>query len=161
MSLDPGQVLPLPRRRKRLPTELLLALGLGAVLLSTAALPALLILETWLDHHAEERAWDIAGPPCPVVQQPATWAKGRRAPKVSHFQAISFTRGSGNISCEAFNEKGLTQETYQVCQFNLPGYVAVDIGQAQIIYQPPVGKPATVKVRHGAPSCVVGGWFTF
>jgi hypothetical protein len=73
---------------------------------------------------------------------------------------VSFTRPFGAVSCVSIPEDGLTRENYRVCQFNNPGAVTVETDAARTVFQPPVGRRATVTVRHGKASCVVGGWFT-
>lgn len=68
----------------------------------------------------------------------------------------------GAANCAAVGENRLlTREAYHVCQFNNPGAVSVTVNARTVMFQPPVGEHATVTVRHGAASCVVGGWFNY
>jgi hypothetical protein len=60
------------------------AAGLLAMLAALASIPAYVIFETWSELQAMKRAWTIAGPPCPVVERPASWAVNHhRAPRTS------------------------------------------------------------------------------
>jgi hypothetical protein len=126
------------------------------------AIPALIGYATWADLHAMKVEWTIAGPPCPVVAKPGPMAVGRKKPRTFEYGGVSFTRSFGAVSCVSIPEDGLsTRENYRVCQFNNPGAVTVEMDGGTTVFQPPVGRRATVTVRHGRASCVVGGWFNY
>jgi hypothetical protein len=64
------------------------------------------------------------------------------------------------LSCVAPREGGLfTRTTYRVCQFSAPALIGVTTAERTVFYAPGVGRRATVAVRGGTPSCVLGGWF--
>jgi len=140
----------------KLSKELAALVGLGAALCS---IPASLGYATWANLHSMKVAWTIKGPPCPVVAKPAPAAVGRKKPQTFEYGGVSFTRSFGAVSCVSIPEDGLSRENYRVCQFNNPGAVTVELDGGTTVFQPPPGQRATVTVRHGAASCVVGGWF--
>jgi len=137
-------------------------LGLGLLLLGLMTIPGYFVIQTWLDQQQMRAAWNIEGPPCPVVDRPSPKVVGRKLPKTFTYGDIDFTRQFGHVSCVAIREPGfVNKESYRVCQFNAPAMVAVALPDGRkVIYQPGVARPATVKVRHGQPTCVMAGWFT-
>jgi hypothetical protein len=146
------------------PTRLmpgLQALGLLVFVAVLASMPAYIAWETWSARQAVAAAWTIKGPPCAVVQRLSRTAfSPSRKLKSFHYNGATFTRAFGAASCVALDEPGIWSETvYPVCQFNNPGFVAISSGGEKVLYQPPVGRRATVEVHDGRASCVVGGWF--
>jgi hypothetical protein len=131
--------------------------GLMLVILS---IPAFLIHETWSQQEAMRQAWSIAGPACPVVQaSPKSF--GDKGPRSFEYGAVRFDRRYGHASCVAPPERGMVSEkTYRVCQFSAPSTLAVTSGGRTVVYKPGTGRRATVTVRDGQISCVVGGWFS-
>ena len=154
--LEPIQTLRKPSRRD----ALLQHAGLGGMLLMLIAVPAIDVYRTWVGLGAEKAAWDVRGPMCPIVDKADPKRVGHRTPKTFTYNRISFTRHLGDVSCAAFREDGfMSPDTYSVCQFSGPGAVTVDTGARKITFQPGPGNRATVTVRRGQPSCVIGGWF--
>ena len=136
------------------------SLGLAGLLLMLMAIPAYIVIETWIGEQAMQKAW-TTGPPCPVVARPAWIVVGSKPPKAFEYGGIGFARHFGHVSCVGWREGGMFDpDVYRVCQFNAPGAVTVAFGRQTISYQPGVGRRATVSVRRGQPSCVMGGWFT-
>lgn len=134
------------------------------VLFLAAAVPGTMVIMTWFEQRAELRHWTIDGPPCPVVDKPSSNAvshRRNRLPKTFTYGGATFTRSFGAVSCAGFPEPGLGKRvTYPVCQFNNPGAVTVETDDgAKVIFQPEVGRPATVTVHHGRAACVQAGWF--
>lgn len=137
------------------------SLGLAGMLLSLMAIPAYIVIETWMGEQAMQKAWTITGPPCPVVKRPDWIVVGSKPPKAFEYGGIGFARHFGHVSCVAWRENGMFDpDIYRVCQFNAPGAVTVASGGRTISYQPGFGRRATVSIRRGQPSCVMGGWFT-
>ena len=136
--------------------------ALGLLLLGLMTIPAYFVIETWVGQRQMKASWNIKGPPCPVVDRPSPNVVGRKDPKAFNYGGVDFTRQFGHVSCVAIREPGfMNKESYRVCQFNAPAMVAVATPDGRkVIYQPGVARPATVTVRHGQPSCVIGGWFT-
>ncbi|MEO8113080.1 MAG: hypothetical protein ABI655_01780 [Phenylobacterium sp.] len=125
-------------------------------------IPGGLALSTWAQVQALKAQWTVAGPPCQVVAQAPTSVVGRKPPLTFQYGGVTFSRAFAAANCQALPEDTLfTRESFPVCQFNNPGAVTVTAGGRSVIFQPPVGRRATVTVRHGAPSCVVGGWFDY
>src|SRR5688500_20302291 len=134
---------------------------LVVVLAILCATPAYMGYVQWSEVRALRRAWTFTGPPCPVVQTPASWAVShRRPPKVVDYRGVRFTRAFAAISCAAVPEAGLwSAGSYTGCQFNNPGSVGVTAAGRTTIFQPPAGSRITVTVRDDRVSCVVGGNF--
>lgn len=133
--------------------------ALVALLLTIISIPATMGYSAWARADAEKADWSIAGPACPVAAQPASAVVGRKAAKSFTYGEVAFTRQFGHASCNAWRVDG-PRDIVRVCQFSGPGAVTVATGGRRVVYQPGVGRRATVSVRHGTPSCVVAGWFT-
>lgn len=132
--------------------------GLSFFLFMLATLPAWLIYETWSAQEAQRKAWDIAGPACPVIAKSAAF--GADTPYEFSYGGARFARRFGHASCASPLEGGLIPgEPYRVCQFSGPSVVAVAMDGGVTIFKPGTGRRATVTVRNGKPSCVIGGWF--
>ena len=134
------------------------ALGAVAFLVFVAAAPAWVIHQAWALRHAERAAWTIAGPDCPTVSPAAEL--GPKGPRTFSYGGAQFSRRFGHASCAAPQDGGLIPgEIFHVCQFNGPAALAVATPQGVTYFKPGVGRPATVTIRSGKASCVVGGWF--
>ena len=145
----------MPARR-----ELLEIAGVLGVLAIVVSLPLIGVYATWSDRRAMRTAWNIDGPSCPVAAAPTPSASERRPLKVFEYGGASFSRKFGHVSCVAPREGGLfTRTTYRVCQFSAPALIGVTTAERTVFYAPGVGRRATVAVRGGTPSCVIGGWF--
>lgn len=137
---------------------------LGTVLFHAAVfslIPGFIVYQNWSTATALAREWTFTGPPCPVVEQPSAQATrhGKPPMTVSYGGAV-FTRSFAAASCGAvpINPFWPSENAY-VCRFNNPGAVVVRAAGRRIVFQPPVGLPATVTVRRGQVSCVVAGGF--
>jgi hypothetical protein len=135
-------------------------IGIFALVVAGLGLPALLVGSTWSDRVALKRQWTVAGPACPVVDKPDRAVVGRRSPQFFDYQGVRFGRQSGEVSCVAPPDGNpLDPKSYAVCQFPAPVMVSVATDARTVIFQPGLGRPATVTVRHGQVSCVLAGWF--
>jgi hypothetical protein len=148
------------RARITLPPRARRAIGLTALALTALGLPAWLVIGTWNERVTLRRQWTIAGPACPIVTKPDRAVVGRRSPQFFTYEGIRFGRQFGEVSCVAPPEGNpLDPKSYAVCQFPIPAMVSVDVGAGPVIFQPGPGQRATVTVRRGKVSCVMGGWF--
>jgi hypothetical protein len=146
-------------KRRRLIGRLQVA-GIVVLLLALVSIPVQVGVSTWATHKALKKEWTIEGPPCPVVAEISRAAQGRKPPPPFVYQKVAFAYQIGDVSCEAVPEGYFKRGTYPVCQFDAPAAIRVATGGRTIIFEPGVGHRATVTVRHGKVSCVVGGWFT-
>ena len=138
--------------------------SLGAVLILfpiLSALPAFIVFNNWAESKHLEKTWTIAGAACPVVATPSPAATRHHKPPTTFWYGdVRFTRSFGGAECGAVPENPFWPSTnYRVCRFNNPGAVTVYSRGRTTVFQPPVGNPATVTVRRGQASCVIGGWF--
>ena len=134
--------------------------NLAGLMFVIVSIPALTIYETWSEQAAMRRAWDIAGPACPVVEASPTLF-GAKGSKAFEYGEIRFERRFGHVSCVAPSKRGMVGgEVYRVCQFSAPAALAVTTEGRTSLYKTGVGRRATVTVRDGQVSCVVGGWFS-
>jgi hypothetical protein len=146
-------------KRRKLDIDALAPLFLGGAI---ALAPTGFGINQWLELQGLRREWTVKGPPCAQVAQLGRWVGDGRPPRTIRYGPYAFTRWSGAILCGDIPEPDpFTRATYRVCQFNNPGAVAVDTGSEKVTFQPPVGERATVTVRRGHASCVVGGWFDY
>jgi hypothetical protein len=125
-------------------------------------IPGIIAFATWHKAHTEKAQWTVAGPACPTVaQMPAGFNDTKRPPKSFVYGDGQFTHAWGMAYCTEQPVNALLPlGTYRVCQFNNPGAVTVKAGGKAVTFQPPPGGRATVTVRKGEVSCVVGGWFS-
>jgi len=146
--------------RRRWWSELLPFIAIVAVCLGAMSIPFALSLETWLTHLALRQEWTIKGPACAQMPEIPIYARGFRPPKPFTYKGTRFSAQLGDIFCEAVPDEGwFPKTTHAVCQFSNPSAIEVDTGVIKAIYVTGMGKRATVTVRNGRPSCVVGGWF--
>jgi hypothetical protein len=132
--------------------------GLAFFLLMLATLPAWLIYETWSAQEEQRQAWNVSGPPCPVISPAAAF--GADTPYEFSYGGVRFARRFGHASCASPLEGGLIPGApYRVCQFTGPAVVGVATSEGVTIFKPGVGHRATVTIRDGKASCVIGGWF--
>ena len=135
--------------------------GMMIVLLAVMSIPSALVVANWLEMRGERRAWTIGGPPCPRLASDTVLYAARLPPHVFDYGGVRFARQYGHASCVGFREDGLFNPAiYRVCQFSAPAILAVTAGGREEAFRPGVGHRATVTIRGGKASCVVGGWFT-
>jgi hypothetical protein len=131
-----------------------------AVCAAFVAMPVVIVVATWRDHLSLRAEWDIKGPPCPEVAKLSLFAIGSRPPKPFTYKGVRFAAQVGDVYCEAVPDEGLfPQSTHAVCQFSHPAGIEVWAPAGHAIFEPGMGRRATVTVRHGRPSCVIAGWF--
>jgi hypothetical protein len=170
MNLDPPVAEPdesialpiglrLDSRRTRL-IAALQTLGMVLLLLGVAAIPIQIGLATWITHQSLRTEWAIRGPACPVAPRISRAALGSRPPPPFVYQHAAFAYQIGDASCEAVPEGLFNGRTHPVCQFDAPAAIQVTAAGRSTIFEPGVGHRATVTVRDGQVSCVIGGWFT-
>jgi hypothetical protein len=134
--------------------------GIVLLLLALASIPLQIGLSTWVTHQAMKDEWTIRGPACPVVPQISRAALGLKPPPPFVYQHVAFAYQIGDVSCEAVPEGLFSGATHPVCQFDAPAAIKVTYAGRTTIFEPGVGHRATVSVRGGKVSCVIGGWFT-
>jgi hypothetical protein len=136
------------------------AIGMVGVLLLVASIPTYAVYQTWATQRGVRIAWNIVGPPCPVLAKPSDAAFGRLGAKVFTYEGVQFERRFGHASCVAPLETGFMNGAfYRVCQFSGPETVRVTTAHEAVAFKPGVGRTVTVKVRQEHVTCVVAGWF--
>ena len=127
------------------------------LMLAVASIPLTIAYGALADHQALKKEWTIGGPPCPVASQASLYHRPAHA---FRYQGVAFTRQYGAVNCVVVPSGGLLSKAHHtVCQFNGPARIAVTTGGRTLAYEPDIGHPATVSIRGGQVSCVVGGWF--
>jgi hypothetical protein len=153
-------------RKARLADRLQLA-GMLGVLALVASVPLVDIYRTWLSARNEKAAWDgITGPACPTMDAPPLRPPGSRmrSPMIFTYGDVRISRQHGHASCAGFRESAsLTDEprVYRICQFNAPSVLTVTTARGTTIFRPGPVRRATVTVRDGVATCVLGGWFRY
>lgn len=132
-------------------------LGIVVLMSAFASMPLTIAYGTLADRQAMKAEWAIAGPVCPVAYGPSLY---RKPPKAFSYQGARFTRQYGNVSCVVVPDAGpFSKARHTVCQFSGPARITVAIGRRNFAYEPDIGRKATISIRGGEPSCVIGGWF--
>ena len=134
-------------------------LSIAVGLLVLAGAPLAFVYSTLADQQKLKVQWTIAGPPCPPPAPPPKVRVRWRGEHVFEYGEVRFSRQFGAVNCAAVPDGGFFEtKTYRVCQFTAPGKVVVTAPGLEAAFEPG-RRPATVTVRHGAASCVLGGWF--
>ena len=148
--------------RRRWSSEWLPMICLLVVFAAVVSLPVMIGVGTWVSHLALRQEWAIKGPACPQMTEVPIFARGARPPKPFTYKGARFAAQLGNIFCEAVPDEGwFPKTTHAACQFSNPSAIEVDTGLAKATYVTGMGHKATVTIRNGRPSCVVGGWFDY
>jgi len=131
--------------------------GILALMLAAASIPLTVAYGALADHQALKTEWAITGPACPT---PANPIRFHRRPLPFSYQEALFTRQYGNVFCVVVPDRGmLSRAHHTACQFSGPAAITVTISGHTVLYEPGIGRPATVTIRDGRASCVIGGWF--
>jgi hypothetical protein len=154
-----AQPIRLGRRRGPLFARLQTA-GIVALLTAIAGIPISVGVGTWAAHRASLREWAVKGPACPVALTPSPATRGAKPPAPFVFQGIGFAYQIGDAFCAVVPvENVFSQASFPVCNFDAPAAVEVTVGGRKVLFEPGVGHSATVSVRDGRVSCVIGAGF--
>src|SRR3569623_3437467 len=135
----------------------------GAVVVLTAGI-GLVTFQLVRDRDANiatAKAWDIKGPPCPLLSQAEFQAKRYTALKTFDYDGTTIGRTAGDASCSDVKSgggKGFSKE--KVCQFTSPAPMNVASKAGSWFFVPGVGQPATIAIHHDVPKCVMASKFT-
>jgi hypothetical protein len=146
------------RRRARSPAfARLQTAGIVILLTAIASIPISVGYATWATHRASLREWIVRGPACPVAASLSPAARGAKPPAPFVFQGIGFAYQIGDAFCAAVPvENVFSKATFPVCNFDAPAAVEVIVGGRKVLFEPGVGHSATVAIRDGRVSCVIG-----
>lgn len=132
-------------------------LAIVAILLAVVGMPLSIGYATWRDHQNIRKEWSVRGPSCPVSARLSTALRGAKPPPPFVYRGAAFAYQIGDVECVAAPEKSLfNSSSYTICQFDSPAAVEVAIGGRKLVFEPGFGHSATVTVRKGEVSCVVG-----
>ena len=132
-------------------------LGIVVLMMAVASIPLTVAYGGLADRQALKTEWAIDGPTCPIPAHPMRF--NRKALAFS-YQGVHFTRRYGGVYCVVVPDGGILSKAHHpVCQFASPAQLTVTVGHRTVLYEPGIGHRATVTIRDGRPTCVVGGWF--
>ena len=125
------------------------------------AIAAVMGLVEWQDAHHFDRAyttqWTVSGPACPSVTAADVQALDLANHTPFAFASMRGSMASGIVSCTVLDlAEGRPTPPYTVCQFSAPFVIALTTPRGQVYFEPGVGRKATVSLRNGQPSCVMG-----
>jgi hypothetical protein len=131
----------------------------GAILLVAAGVAG--IGQDWLQHRregiADYKAWMVAGPRCPPPPKAMPGAPAARPLQITNFGGVGFARQHGATQCsDIAADGGRGYGSFPVCQFDHPGVLEVSTRRGLYRFRAGIMNPATVSVRDGIPTCVVG-----
>ena len=135
-------------------------LGIGAAILLAASIPLWTAFNWWHFRHELRTDWNIVGPPCPPATHSWQSVAQSRTPMEFGYGGMHIAHAFGGADCSPVPEDYFSSRAYSVCQLTAPGILAVTVGGRTVTYEPGHGRRATVKLRHGQLTCVLGGWFT-
>jgi hypothetical protein len=152
--------LPLPEFAYRNP--IVRRLIAPAVVLGVTGLVAMVALDMrerrslLMDASAESHIERINGPPCPTLTAQAFRARQLAANVTFDFGGLTFARQSGHVECsQAASGAMLGTGSYPVCQFARPWVLAVRQGRSLYLFEPGVGRDASIIARDGKIACVL------
>ena len=135
----------------------------GAVLVITAGI-AVVTFDLVKDRKAAvatAKAWDIQGPPCPMLSEAECHAKHWTAPKTFNYDGIGIGRTAGDADCSDVKDsggKGFGVD--KVCQFTSPATLTVVSKAGTYFFVPGIGQPSSLVIHHDVPRCVMASKFT-
>ena len=136
---------------------------IGAVVVLTAGI-GLVTFQVIRDRDANvarAKAWDIKGPPCPLLSQAEFQAKRYTALKTFDYDGTTIGRTAGDASCsDVKSGGGKGFPTDKVCQFTSPATLTVTSKAGSWFFVPGVGQPASLAIHHNVPRCVMASKFT-
>jgi hypothetical protein len=135
-------------------------LGLVTVGLLAAGIPAWGAYQWWAFRHELRTDWNITGPACPLATDSWRSVTLRRRPHEFDYGGMHLAHPFGGADCSPVPEDYFSRRAYSVCQFTEPVMIAVTTAGRTTMFEPGHGHRATVKVRNGQVTCVLGGWFT-
>lgn len=142
--------------RKRSRTGLVVGVGVLLVIVVAASVVFLVQRNQAIE---EARDWAITGPPCPTTTAAAYAANQQHALTTFEFSGVTWSREFGHSSCNAVvNGGGKGFGTFPECQFTSPDQLKVTTAKGDFYFYVR-GKPATVAVHDGVPSCVLAAKF--
>ena len=143
-------------RIRRLPFS---AVGLVLGIVAAVAILTVGKIDEQRADEAELSVWNPVGPPCPSLSVERYTEMGLQAPQANTWGGTRFARWSGGVSCALLDaHAGLGGRP--VCQFTSPWNLVVTTPRGVYYFLPGVGKPATISVTDGLPSCVMASNFT-
>jgi len=122
--------------------------------------PAWGVYALYAHQEALRRHWGgISGPACPLATRDWEELAGTRTPHRITYAKTAFRYVFGAADCASVPDgRFITMDAYYVCQFTRPLMLEAAAGGRTVRYEPGWGRRATVKVRNGQLSCVIGGW---
>ncbi|HEY3948332.1 hypothetical protein [Phenylobacterium sp.] len=132
----------------------------GTVIFLAAAIPLVAAFAFWNHKHQMLVAWDIRGPACPLARHAWSEIALHRQPHTFKYGGADFAHVFGAARCASVpHGHALSREADYVCQFTRPAMIAVTTADGRkVLFEPGYERQATVALRGGALSCVVGGW---
>lgn len=140
-------------------TWAVLAFQLAATFVLVAMVPAFMVFEVRAEARALQSEWAISGPPCDVIEPPASSASSRADPQARFtYGGARFSGHFDAVSCAAVPSTWWwPKDLYRVCMFSGPGALTVTTTDGPLTFRPPQGQSATITIRDGRANCVVGG----
>jgi hypothetical protein len=133
--------------------------GIVMAVLLLGSFPAWGLYQWWDFRHGLRTDWNIAGPPCPIATRGLEAVTLKRKPQTFDYSHMHIVHAFGGANCSPVPEDYLSNRAYTVCQFTAPVMIEVTAAGRTVLYEPGYGRPATVKLRNGKLSCVLGGWY--
>jgi hypothetical protein len=133
----------------------------GVAVLAAGGLVA---AQHWREQQQDEafaERWSVTGPPCPAVT--AKWVQELALEQRTQidFEGVDGFMANGAVSCvEVDYFAGRQTRPYPVCQFSAPFVLGLRVGGRPAYFEPGIGRPATVSLRNGRLSCVIGAKLT-
>ncbi|MBS0361788.1 MAG: hypothetical protein JSR98_10435 [Proteobacteria bacterium] len=132
----------------------------ATVLFLAAAIPLAGAFASWNHKHQMLVAWTIQGPACPTPVHAWREIALQRQPHTFRYGGADFAHMFGAAQCASVpHGYALNRDADYVCQFTEPVMVAVTTADGRhTLFEPGFKRRATVALRGGEVSCVVGGW---
>ena len=144
------------RKPRRGATATLIVVAIGLIVVCA---PAWGVYRWWAFRHELRADWTITGPPCPPAVDSWEAIARTHTPHEFSYGGMHLRFPSGAADCSPVPEDYITGRAYSVCQLTAPGLIVVTAGGRTATFEPGQGRRATVRLRNGQVSCVLGGWY--
>lgn len=146
------------RMKRRLSRGMMISLGGGAVIclaivgyFTTASL-----LRDREHNIADAEQYGAKGNPCPTVTKADLAINGPNLRHDFDFGGMRLRHAFGDADCAWIADHGGGgMGRFPICRFTSPGSLEVTIGKIDLLFRPPLGKPAAIVLYKGQVRCLL------
>ena len=146
------------RKKRRLSGGMKIVLVVGAVI-SLAIIGYFTTASLLRDREkniADAEQYGAKGAPCPTVTKADLAVNGPNLRHDFDYGGMHLRHAFGDADCAWIVDRGgAGMGRLPVCRFTSPGSLEVVIGQTDVFFRPPLGKPAAIVLDKGQARCLL------